>query len=86
MIFEEDEICSEIDGNFHFGLVIESSEYVSSDEEEDDELYHSVKKGTVRVAWHPSGKEDVISESKVIFFNKSRKYFIFNYSIFFSSV
>ena len=65
VIFEEDEICAEIDGSLQFGLVIESSEYASSDEE-DDEVWHNVKSGTVRVAWHPSGKEEVIPESNVI--------------------
>lgn len=65
VIFEEDEICAEIDGNLQFGLVVENSEYASSDEEDDD-VWSNVKKGTVRVAWHPSGKVEVIAESKVI--------------------
>ena len=65
VIFEEDEILCENDKGLRYGLVLESAEYVSSDEEDDSSFYDSVKKGMVRVAWHPDGKEEVVSETEV---------------------
>ena len=64
-IFEEDEVCIPTStGGFKYGLVVESSEYISSDED-DDEFENRVQKGTVKVAWHPSGDETVVAEKKV---------------------
>ena len=63
-IFDEDEVCMPIsNGGFKYGLVVESSEYISSDE--DDEEEDRVQKGTVKVAWHPNGNETVVPENKV---------------------
>lgn len=65
-IFDEDEVCMPTSsGGFKYGLVVVSSEYVSSDEEEDDDIEDRVQKGKVKVAWHPSGKETVVSQEKV---------------------
>lgn len=51
------------------GLVLENSEFISSDEEQsDDPDYHGwerMKKGHVRVAWYPNGAEEVLPERKV---------------------
>lgn len=51
------------------GLVLENSEFISSDEEQsDDPDYHGwerMKKGHVRVAWYPNGAEEVLPEKKV---------------------
>jgi len=64
-IFEEDEVCLSTDKGFKCGLVLESSEYVSSDEDEEDPpFFERVRKGTIRVAWHPEGDEEVIPEGK----------------------
>ena len=64
-IFEEDEVNIFNEKGFRCGLVLESSEYVSSDEEEEDPpFFERVRKGTIRVAWHPEGDEQVIPENK----------------------
>lgn len=65
--FYEDEVYR-IDkrGHIEFGMVLENSELVSSDENSDGEEGAGMKKGQIRVAWHPSGVEEVISEKKVI--------------------
>ncbi|GFR31137.1 hypothetical protein TNCT_501892 [Trichonephila clavata] len=52
------------------GLVLENSEYLSSDEEQsEDPDYRDwgerMKKGHIRVAWHPNGAEEVLPEKKV---------------------
>ncbi|KAG8188229.1 hypothetical protein JTE90_021250 [Oedothorax gibbosus] len=52
------------------GLVLENSEYLSSEEEHsDDPDYRDwderMKKGHIRVAWHPNGVEEVLPEKKV---------------------
>ncbi|XP_054717726.1 (E3-independent) E2 ubiquitin-conjugating enzyme-like isoform X2 [Uloborus diversus] len=50
------------------GLVLENSEFISSDELSDDSDYRDwerMKKGHVRVAWHPNGVEEVLPERKV---------------------
>ncbi len=90
-------------GQLQFGMVVENSEFVSSDEEgegngysahntstrfshmggrrkwvgraatdtDDDDFGASgdneVRKGYVRVAWHPRGNEQVVHEKKVSF-------------------
>jgi hypothetical protein len=56
-IFEEDEVCKRINDRIIYGIVTESSEFLSSDEEEDDE--DVLSRGTVRILWHPNGSETV---------------------------
>ena len=51
-------------GSIQLGMVVENSEFVSSDEEESD-CEEKLQKGTIRVAWHPKGKEQVVKEEKV---------------------
>lgn len=66
-VFEEDEVFV-IDKKMGFrcGLVIENAEYASSDEDEEDiPMFERVKKGTVLIAWHPSGEEEVVPENNV---------------------
>ncbi|GIY92054.1 hypothetical protein CEXT_46031 [Caerostris extrusa] len=51
------------------GLVLENSEYLSSDDDQsDDPDYRDwgerMKKGHIRVAWHPNGAEEVLPEKK----------------------
>lgn len=60
-------------GNIEYGMVLENSELVSSDENSDGEEGCRMKQGHIRVAWHPSGEEEVIQEKKVcslIFFKR----------------
>ena len=65
-VFEEDEIYAFDEQGFKIGLVLESSEYVSSDEDDDPDFdYDRVKRGTVRVAWHPNGGEELVAEKDV---------------------
>lgn len=68
LFFEEDEVAmySEATG-YRCGIVTESSEYFSSDEDDESEYetYERLRKGTVRVAWHPDGKSQVLKESEV---------------------
>lgn len=45
------------------GMVVETSEFTSSDESSDDE--DQVKPGDVRVAWYPAGNEEVLPEKKL---------------------
>lgn len=51
------------------GLVLENSEYLSSDEDDPEyrEWGERMKKGHIRVAWHPNGAEEVLPEKKVTF-------------------
>nr|CAD7448041.1 unnamed protein product [Timema bartmani] len=64
--FYEDEVFRiNKKGNIEFGMVLENSELVSSDENSDVEEGGRMKKGHIRVAWHPSGVEEVIPEKKV---------------------
>ena len=65
VIFEEDQISIENEKGLKYGLVVESAEYASSDDEEEDNVWDRVKKGSVRVAWHPDGEEEVVSEDNV---------------------
>ncbi|XP_013412226.1 (E3-independent) E2 ubiquitin-conjugating enzyme UBE2O [Lingula anatina] len=72
-IFDEDEVCR-IDSKkgAMYGLIIESSEYLSSDEDEDNNDNTSrVRRGTVRVAWHPRGEEEVVPEKKLKLVDRS---------------
>lgn len=56
-------------GRVEFGLVLENAEYVTSEEEDEVSLnvpqWDRMKRGHVRVAWHPKGREEVLSEKKV---------------------
>ncbi|KAJ9574645.1 hypothetical protein L9F63_008177, partial [Diploptera punctata] len=64
--FYEDEVYRiNKKGNIEFGMVLENSELVSSDENSDVEEGGRMKKGHIRVAWHPTGVEEVIPERKV---------------------
>jgi len=64
--FYEDEVYRiNKKGNIEFGMVLENSELVSSDENSDVEEGGRMKRGHVRVAWHPTGVEEVISERRV---------------------
>ena len=44
---------------------ISKAEFASSDESADDEEEERVGAGQVRVAWHPQGVEEVVSDRKV---------------------
>ncbi|EDW98167.1 (E3-independent) E2 ubiquitin-conjugating enzyme UBE2O isoform X1 [Drosophila yakuba] len=61
--FFEDEVFR-IDrrGRVHFGLVTETTESYSSDDEDDDD---GLSKGEVRVAFYPDGKEMVHTEQSI---------------------
>ncbi|XP_013199731.1 (E3-independent) E2 ubiquitin-conjugating enzyme isoform X2 [Amyelois transitella] len=62
--FYEDEVYKINNrGQVVFGLVLENYEGISSDQESDIEA--AVQKGEIRVVWHPSGTERVISEKSV---------------------
>ena len=64
-IFEEDEVILLTGNEYKCGLVC--SEFISSDEEDDNEFseFRGLKKGTIAVAWHPEGNEEVVPESHV---------------------
>ncbi|CAH2233018.1 jg705 [Pararge aegeria aegeria] len=62
--FYEDEVYKiNNHGQVVFGLVLENFEANSSDQESDMET--AIQKGEIRVVWHPSGTERVISEKSV---------------------
>ncbi|XP_041978391.1 (E3-independent) E2 ubiquitin-conjugating enzyme UBE2O isoform X2 [Aricia agestis] len=62
--FYEDEVYKiNNHGQVVFGLVLENYEANSSDQESDIET--PIQKGEIRVVWHPSGTERVISEKSV---------------------
>ncbi|GBP38405.1 hypothetical protein EVAR_28202_1 [Eumeta japonica] len=62
--FYEDEVYKINNrGQVIFGLVLENYEANSSDQESDIET--PIQKGEIRVVWHPSGTERVISEKTV---------------------
>ena len=63
--FYEDEVFRFHRGHLQFGMVVENSEFVSSDDDDDGDDRQRPKQGFVRVAWHPKGHEDVIKETKV---------------------
>lgn len=66
--FYEDEVYRvNKKGHIEFGMVLENSELVSSDDNSDIDEGVKMKKGHIRVAWHPTGVEEVVSERKVIF-------------------
>ncbi|KAG4067201.1 hypothetical protein HA402_000192 [Bradysia odoriphaga] len=62
--FYEDEVLKfDKNGRVKFGLVLESYEANYSESESDFE--DSVKKGEIRVAWHPQGSVEVIEEQYI---------------------
>ena len=64
--FYEDEVYRiKKNGAVQFGMVVENSEFISSDEEEDLDEEDRLQKGTIRIAWHPNGEEQVIKEKSV---------------------
>jgi ubiquitin-conjugating enzyme E2 O len=48
-------------------MVLENSELDSSDENSDVEERGRMRKGHIRVAWHPTGVEEIIPERKVLY-------------------
>jgi len=70
-LFQEDAVSRAKNGQFRCGIVVESSECVSSDDddEDDDDMLtdDKLRRGTVRVAWHPEGTEEVVDENTVSF-------------------
>ena len=66
-IFEEDEVILLKGTEYKCGLVC--SEYIDSDNNDDDENdlmgYGRVRKGTISVAWHPDGIEEIVPENQV---------------------
>jgi len=64
--FYEDEIYRiKRNGAVQFGMVIEDSEFASSDEDSDGEEKEMLVAGRIRVAWHPNGEEEVVREKNV---------------------
>ena len=64
--FYEDEIYRfNKNGRLELGMVLENAEFISSDEDSDDDNDFKVTKGSIRVAWHPKGEEQVLAERKV---------------------
>ncbi|BES98249.1 Ubiquitin-conjugating enzyme [Nesidiocoris tenuis] len=63
--FYEDEVFRiNKKGYIEFGMVLQNSELVSSDDSETGGD-PKIKKGHIRVAWHPTGAEEVVPERKV---------------------
>ena len=52
-------------GAVQFGMVIENSEFASSDEDNDEDDHEILTPGRIRVAWHPNGEEEVVKEKHV---------------------
>lgn len=69
ILFPEDKVFRiNRKGQIQFGTIIENSELVSSSDETSEDEYdedYKMKKGHIRVSWHPSGLTEVLSESKV---------------------
>lgn len=65
-IFDEDEVCIPTSsGGFKYGLVVEISDCMSSDDEEGADE-NRLQRDQIKVAWHPSGTETVVAEDKVL--------------------
>lgn len=52
-------------GNVVFGIVMENDDQELSDESSDSEENPKRKKGEIRVVWHPSGVEELVTAKKV---------------------
>ncbi|CAD6992973.1 unnamed protein product [Ceratitis capitata] len=61
--FEDEVFRIDKKGRIKFGLITETAETYSADEDEDFE--EMVLKGEVRIAWYPEGKEEVHVESAI---------------------
>ncbi|XP_076459495.1 (E3-independent) E2 ubiquitin-conjugating enzyme UBE2O-like [Babylonia areolata] len=70
-LFEDDVVCHVTpDNGYIYGLVMENSESVSSDEE--DPRHDLCRRGCVRIAWHPRGKESYNTpENKVLLVDRA---------------
>ncbi|CAH0395025.1 unnamed protein product [Bemisia tabaci] len=72
--FYEDEVFRvNKNGKIMFGMVVENFKLYSSDDSSSssDDEEPKVEEGHIRVAWHPHGKKEVISEKKVGLANRS---------------
>lgn len=67
--FYEDEVFSISNGRIKFGLILETYEAGASDTEQSD-MEDNLKKGEIRVAWHPRGIEGVTDEKYVCIYLK----------------
>lgn len=80
--FYEDEVYRiNKKGNIEFGMVLENSELVSSDENSDVEEGGRMRRGHVRVAWHPTGVEEVISERRVLYLIQNKNICTYTFKI-----
>jgi ubiquitin-conjugating enzyme E2 O len=80
--FYEDEVYRiNKKGNIEFGMVLENSELVSSDENSDVEEGGRMRRGHVRVAWHPTGVEEVISERRVLYLIQNKNIYLYAFKI-----
>ncbi|XP_022093687.1 (E3-independent) E2 ubiquitin-conjugating enzyme-like [Acanthaster planci] len=69
-LFEEDIVQRSHRGTLQLGLVVRNYDgYSSVDDSEDEE--ERIKKGFVRVAWYPKGRENVLPEKKVSLYDRS---------------
>nr|XP_006819495.1 PREDICTED: ubiquitin-conjugating enzyme E2 O-like [Saccoglossus kowalevskii] len=70
VLFDEDVVRRIHHGAVQYGLVIQNSEGFSSDSDSDEES-RSLKAGQICVAWYPKGREEVLSERKVVLQDRS---------------
>ncbi|XP_038064255.1 (E3-independent) E2 ubiquitin-conjugating enzyme-like [Patiria miniata] len=69
-LFEEDVVQRCHRSTMQLGLVVRNYDgYSSMDDSEDDE--ERIKRGYVRVAWYPKGRENVLPEKKVSLYDRS---------------
>lgn len=55
-------------GKVSFGMVMENYEANLSEQDsdsDDNSTYAPIKKGELRISWHPSGKEEVVKDETV---------------------
>ena len=67
-LFENDAVSLKRNGQFRCGVIANSSEDVSSDDEDfDDDISNDdkLRRGKVRVAWHPEATAEVLNENTV---------------------
>ena len=69
------------DGSGKIGLVLRSGDSISDSEESFDSSDEDVKvkNGEILVCWYPSGREEVVNESKVCHFLKT---FVFSLTVY----
>lgn len=67
--FYEDEVYRiSQSGRVCFGMVMENYEANLSDQDSDSEnnsAYAPIKKGELRVSWHPAGNEEIVKDDSV---------------------